>query len=146
MQTGRKSRIAGPTLALALAIVAVLLLLRAAVVHADLVDRVLAWPLPEILAGFLVCWAAALTWMFVRRWSATARERSRLEEIVFSISPDTLVVIDSNRRIVGANGSLERVFGYQPTEVIGSTTDLLYSDRRNDPARPAEIREALERE
>jgi len=146
MQTGRKHAVRGSVLALALAIVAVLLFLRAEAVHIDLIYKVLSWPLAELMAGFLLFWAAALTWLFLRRWDATTRQKAALEEVIYSVSPDTLVVIDSRRHIVRCNESLERVFGYRPHEVIGKPTEMLYSDRRSDPAHPGEIREAMERD
>ncbi|MBM4144031.1 MAG: PAS domain S-box protein [Lentisphaerae bacterium] len=142
--------ISGSARSLLMLIVAALLLLHLTVLYsgalaASVMSR-MRLPLAELIVGLVVFWAAALTWLFVRRWRAAAVQMGRLEDVVCSISPDTLLVIDADRRIRRCNDSVRRLFGYEPAEVIGQRTDLLYADRRGDPTQPGEVRRAMDKQ
>ena len=46
-------------------------------------------------------------------------------EKIFEAVPDGLLVVDTAGLILYANGSLERLFGYAPDELIGQPVELL---------------------
>lgn len=100
----------------------------------------------EYLVNFVLLYLAGLLLVIYRRWRRAHRKQKELESIISSISPDTLIAIDKDRTVTICNPSVERMFGYGVDEVINKKTDLLYSDRRADPARYHEIHDVLERE
>lgn len=98
------------------------------------------------LANFFVVWLIGLLLISYRRWRTAQATNARLEAIISSISPDVLLVVDRERRILYLNRSVGRMFGFAPAEILEKTTDLLYSDRRSDPSMKGEIHDVLERE
>ena len=103
-------------------------------------------PWTGLLINGLFLWIAALLWLAFARWRTAAQQRSELEDIVSSISPDALLVVRPDRTITMCNGAVERLFGYAPAEIVGQKTERLYSDRRNRPDASHPIYEALERD
>jgi PAS domain S-box-containing protein len=82
--------------------------------------------------------------LLIASWWKTRRQEDRLAEILASVSPDTVLVIDPKRTIRMCNASVARMFGYSPREVIGRPTDCLYADRRRDRVAPGEVRRVME--
>jgi PAS domain S-box-containing protein len=94
---------------------------------------------------FLFLYLLGLLFLTYRRWRRAYRNERELETIVSSISPDTLLVVDAERKIVKCNPSIRRMFGYEPEEILGQTTDILYADRRSSARRFHEIHDEIER-
>lgn len=91
----------------------------------------------------LILMLVMVLWMIYRRWLAAATRERELRRILSSMGPDVILVISPSRTILSCNGAIAAMFGYEPGEIVGQTTDFLYSDRRvvkdkND------VREALE--
>jgi two-component system, cell cycle sensor histidine kinase and response regulator CckA len=105
-----------------------------------------AQPTVQFLINFLVVWLAVLLVVSYVRWRRVATRNQELEDIIASISPDVLLVVDAGRNILMANTSMPRMFGYGRDEVLGQKTDLLYFDRRRSPEVKHEIYDILERE
>ncbi len=75
--------------------------------------------------AFLVC--SALLWLTYRRWWFTESERKELENVMNSVSPDVLLVVNPAGAVLMCNSTVERMFGYKPEEVIGQNMNsLLY--------------------
>jgi PAS domain S-box-containing protein len=72
-----------------------------------------------------------LLWIVYRRWRASYRKQIEFENVIESINPDVLLVIDSDRSIKYCNPRVESMFGWSPDEVMGKKTDFLYLDRRS---------------
>jgi two-component system, cell cycle sensor histidine kinase and response regulator CckA len=104
------------------------------------------FPLTAVLLNVLLFWFTVLLWMAFINWRAATRRRTDLEAVVSGISPDVLLVVAPDRRILMCNDSVHRLFGYEPAEVTGQSTDILYSDRRSRGDHPHEIYDALERD
>jgi len=100
--------------------------------------------LVQFLINFLVLWMIVLLIYSYTRWKKSAHKNEELEDIIESISPDVLLVVDPSRNILTVSASVLRMFGHYPNEVVGCKTDLLYSDRRNSPTVKHEIYDALE--
>jgi two-component system, cell cycle sensor histidine kinase and response regulator CckA len=100
----------------------------------------------EWITNFLVVWLALLLVLAYLRWSRVVRQNQELQDIISSISPDVLLVVDVDRNILMANSSATRMFGYQIPEIVGQKTDVLYFDRRTKPGVKHEVYEALERD
>lgn len=99
-----------------------------------------------LLINSVCFWVAvALSFAFVR-WYEWARGNAELENIVSSISPNTLLVIAPDRTITRCSMSASRMFGYEVNEILGRKTDLLYYDRRTGPRQSSEVRDALARD
>ena len=103
-------------------------------------------PLTELLTKIVFFWIAGTLWMTYRYWREAVKKQNDLENIISSISPDVLVVVDSDRTIKRCNPSVKRMFGYEVQEVISQKTDFLYFDRRSNAALKYEIHEILEHE
>jgi PAS domain S-box-containing protein len=103
-------------------------------------------PWVQFTTNFLVVWLITLLAILYGRWRRALRRSGELEDIISSINPDVLLIVDRDRHIRMANASLPRMFGYRFEEVTDRTTETLYFDRRSSPAAGHEIYEALERE
>jgi PAS domain S-box-containing protein len=93
----------------------------------------------------LLFWILGLLWVAYRRWRRVGSLEADLHAILSSISTEVIMLVDRERRVRMANDGVMGIFGYQPAEVIGQTTDLLYGDRRIDKQRPNEIRDDMDR-
>ncbi len=71
-------------------------------------------------------------------------ERDFIDNLIKSINPDTLLVINEDRDIFKCNEAIEQTFGYSKDEVVGKKTDFLYYDRRVTPGQGSEIHDAIE--
>ena len=101
-------------------------------------------PIAEVLSYFLFFWLLALLWLAHRRWRDSLYREKELENVVSSISPDVLMVINPDRTIGMCNANVKPMFGYEIEEVLHHKTDLLYFDRRAAGQR-REIYDSLER-
>jgi len=88
-------------------------------------------------------WALTLLIMAWLSWRESRRREAELETIISSVNPDVLLVVNPDRTIRICNPAVRELFGYEPAEVIGNKTDLLYSDRR-DKEGGSDIRTALQ--
>ncbi len=55
-------------------------------------------------------------------------KQKKLFETMFNTISDGVVITNTQREIVLANHGMKTTFGYEPNEIIGKTTELLYSD------------------
>ena len=101
-------------------------------------------PLTEFLINVSFLSLTGLLWLTYVRWRKAAKRQAELENIISSISPDVLLVVDSDRTIIECNDSLRRMFGYEVNEVIGHKADFLYFERRPNPQNCHETCDALE--
>ena len=103
-------------------------------------------PLTQLAINTILLWIAATLWMTYRFWRKAVKNQKELENIISSISPDVLVVVDCDGNIKKCNPSVKRMFGYEIHEVINQKTDFLYFDRRTTASHKYEIHEILEHE
>ena len=103
-------------------------------------------PAVEFLINFLFVWLLALLILSYLRWRRAALRSRELEDIIDSINPDVLLVVDKHRNVLMANKSISRMFGYRLEEVLAGKTDRLYGDRRQVGGQRHEIYDVLERE
>jgi len=137
-------------LALACAIALALALLNLAINFIDRIHGIFAeyarFSTTQLMVNLLFFWLAILLGLAFCRWREESRRRRELEDIMASISPDTILVVSPERTIELCGGSVQRMFGLTSSQVVGRKTDLLYFDRRSSPERPREIYEALARD
>jgi PAS domain S-box-containing protein len=67
----------------------------------------------------------------------TAAVRSEMEEVsryrdLLEAAPDAIVEVDGTGRIALANQGVQRLFGYDPRQLIGQSVDMLVPDRFKD--------------
>lgn len=55
------------------------------------------------------------------------KKRSEFEAIFHAI-PDTVIVADTDRKIIACNPAMSKFFGYVPEEIIGRDTSIFYAD------------------
>lgn len=105
------------------------------------------FPYVELGVNLLFCWLGGLLWLAFHRWRIEYRRRIELDDLISSISPDALLEIDDEDRILMGNRSVERLFGYSPDELTGQGTEVLYSGYlpRGQPG-PGSIYESLARD
>jgi two-component system cell cycle sensor histidine kinase/response regulator CckA len=101
-------------------------------------------PVAESLSNVLFFWLLLLLWVAYRRWKSTIFKNDELEQVLTSISPDSIAVVTPERTITMCSGQIESMFGYKGQELIGQQTDTLYYDRRLRGER-GEIANRLER-
>lgn len=146
----REHRRTATDLGIAIGIAFVMALLSIAVNLSDELHSYLGgytdYRLTALLTNFLFIWLCLLLCLAFLRWRSAVRKRLEFENIIASISPDALLVVDPQRRILMANESVMRIFGYAPHEVVNQTTDILYGDRRRLGTHSREIYEALEQD
>lgn len=78
----------------------------------------------------LLLWSITLLLAACFLWRAAHIHHRELARIIGSVSPDVLAVVTPDRRITLCNPAVTAMFGWDPSEVVGRTTDMLYSDRR----------------
>ena len=101
----------------------------------------------EYLINFCFLYLSGLLYVTYRRWLKAEKKRKELENIIASINPDVLIVVDRQRKIIVCNNTIKRMFGYDVDETVQQTTDILYFDRRSYPEdKKREIYEILEKE
>jgi two-component system sensor histidine kinase/response regulator len=110
------------------------------------IERFSSLPLSEFLINFGFLYMVGLIWLTHRRWKEAYRKKEELQNIMESINPDLLLVVDLDRNIVTCNSAVQRMFGYSANEVVNQKTDMLYFDRRSDPTKRHEIFEGLKQE
>jgi PAS domain S-box-containing protein len=98
-----------------------------------------------LMVNALVVWLAILLWVAYARYRQAQKREEHLDAIITSISPDALLVVRPDRTVELCNGSVERIFGRGSEEIIDHDTEHLYFDRRLDPSKTNEIRDALDR-
>ena len=103
-------------------------------------------PIAEFLINIVLLSLASFLWLSHRRWREATKKQAELQDIIDSIIPDTLIVIDPDRNIIICNSSVKSMFGYQVDEVINQKTSLLYFDRRSNPDQWHETYDILETE
>jgi PAS domain S-box-containing protein/diguanylate cyclase (GGDEF)-like protein len=109
-------------------------------------ERYTSLPIAEFLINIVLLSLASFLWLSYRRWREATKKQAELQDIIDSIIPDTLIVIDPNRNIIICNSSVKSMFGYQVDEVINQKTSLLYFDRRSNPDQWHETYDILETE
>ncbi|MGO9611878.1 MAG: PAS domain S-box protein [Dissulfurispiraceae bacterium] len=93
----------------------------------------------EFFIYFAFLYLAGLLWISYRRWTVTERRRRELEEIISSISPDVLLVVDQDRTVTVCNDSIKRLFGYEPDEIINRKVETLRLERKSETGKAIEI-------
>jgi PAS domain S-box-containing protein len=102
-------------------------------------------PLAEFLINVSFLSLAGLLWVTYIRWRKAAKRQAELENIISSINPDVLLVVDSDRTIIECNNSLKRMFGYEVNEVINHKTDFLYFEWPSDQSNQDDWHEIYEK-
>ena len=151
MHVSGKGRRAVADLAVAFAVGLFLVILNCAINYIDSIHEFFVsysgFVATDLIINFLFFWLTVLLLLAFLRWRRATRKSQEMENIVSSISPDTLLVVSPDRGISMCNTSVKRTFGYSPEEVLGKQTDLLYCDRRrNSETQPREVYEALQRD
>ena len=103
-------------------------------------------PTAEFLVNLAFLSLAGLLWLSYRRWREAAQKQVELENIIDSISPDLLIVVNSDKNIIMCNTSVKRMFGYEVDEVINQKTDVLYFDTQSNPGQRHQLFDTFKKE
>ncbi|MBM4165077.1 MAG: PAS domain S-box protein [Lentisphaerae bacterium] len=103
-------------------------------------------PVVVSIINFLVLWLIIMLVTSYLSWRSEALRNEDLEDIIDSINPDVMLVVDARHNIIMVNPAVSRMFGYEVNEVIKRNTELLFFDRRQVPEAKHEIYDALEKE
>ena len=101
-------------------------------------------PVEDWVTNLLIFWSLALLFAACRFWRRAAGRQKELENVIGSLSPDVLLVVDAQRTITMCNPAAKAMFGYEPAEIVGHKTELLYGDRRVHPGQ-RDVYNSLER-
>lgn len=99
-------------------------------------------PIAQVLIHGLGIWLCGLLWIAYRRWRDVTVREQELDDIIFSLNPVVLMVVDADDRIRLCNAAVRNVFGHEPKNVVGRGTEVLYRDAR--PNGHDEVRQQLE--
>jgi len=91
------------------------------------------------ISNFVFLYLAGLLLLTFRRWRIAEKKRRELENIIQSISPDVLLVVDGKRRIVLCNPLIEKMFGYTVDDVMHQKVDMLYAENETYSERWDEV-------
>lgn len=78
-----------------------------------------------------------------KRKEADLREAEKRCRALIECSPDAVLVIDADRRIVSVNRAFQEMFRYEPSDVIGKTTRVLHPTEQSYQALEWKIDAAL---
>ena len=98
-----------------------------------------------LISIVVITWSVLLLLTY-RHWKKVVSRNEELLNIISGISPDTLLVIDIDRKIVVCNDSVTKMFDYETDEVMDKNTEFLYSDRRSLATTRRPIYDILERD
>jgi PAS domain S-box-containing protein len=101
-------------------------------------------PVDDWVTNFLILWSLALLFSACRLWRSAADKQRELETIIVSVSPDVLLVTDARGLIRLCNPAVRLMFGYEPSDMIGASPDILYSATGAEGG-PRALYESLER-
>ena len=79
-------------------------------------------PYTEMFFNGVFAYLTVLLWIIYRNWKKALGKQEELEDIISSIHPDVLMVVDSEDRIIKCNSTVERMFGYDVSEVLNQRT------------------------
>lgn len=101
----------------------------------DLNDRILnlmskygSLPIPMFFINFCFLFTVGYVFKLSRRRKMSEKRKKDIEDLVESISPYVLMVVDSDRKIAMCNNSIKRLLDYEAHEVINHSSDLFFSD------------------
>ncbi len=88
------------------------------------------FPVAIVALNALFFWLLFLLWIAYRRWRESILSEQELEQVLMSISPDALIVVNRDRVITMCSGQVQAMFGLSEKEILNKKTDMLYYDRR----------------
>jgi diguanylate cyclase (GGDEF)-like protein/PAS domain S-box-containing protein len=95
-------------------------------------------------SNFVFLYLGGLLWLTYYRWRNSDRRSRELEDIVSSISPDVLLVVNSKGKIAMSNDGVQRMFGYTMEEVLDREPDLLRHDVEGCPKQDQQVYDGRE--
>ena len=100
----------------------------------------------EFYLNLIFLYLAALLWLIYRGWKRALAKQRQLENIILSINPDVLLVVDGDDRITLCNNPIERMLGYGPGEVVDRKTDDFILEMRSKQEAGHELYERVEQD
>lgn len=79
----------------------------------------------QFINKVILLYLAVLFLLIYQRWRKAETKQAEFEDIISSVSPDVLMVVDQNKNIVMCNPSVEKMFGYTLDEVTKQKTVFL---------------------
>ncbi len=101
--------------------------------------------LSSTLVYCLSFWMLGLLWLAYRRWVSVAVSDEELERLFAGMQPDVFLVVSPDLRILMCNAKVREVFGYEPPELLGRPSSVLYGDRRPEGLGGHPVREQVGR-
>ncbi|MEW6584490.1 MAG: EAL domain-containing protein [Nitrospirota bacterium] len=80
-----------------------------------------------VINGIFLFLVSAL-FILYRRWKLSESKKRELEDVIQSVNPYALLVIDSNTRVVMCNRVASTLLGYDISEIIHNNINLFLSD------------------
>jgi len=102
--------------------------------------------LGEFIANVVFLYLVGLLFVMYRRWRRAYSRQKELENVIESISPDVILVVDQNGNINMCSSSIKRMFGYEAEEVEKQKTDLLYVVGELDTNHSEKLQRSLQQE
>ncbi len=93
----------------------------------SLSDLYTKMPMMGILVNIIFGLLVGLLWATYHRWRIAVERQREAEDIISSINPDALLVVDHIGNIIMCNSKVENIFGYDIREVLNKNTGFLYT-------------------
>jgi len=75
-------------------------------------------PHADVFFNLVFAYLCVLIWVLYRSWRRAVRRENELEEVISSISPYGLLVLDADNRVVECNSAVSKMFGYGSGEAV----------------------------
>ncbi len=77
----------------------------------------------DLIFKIVFLYAFVLIGILYRRWKQTLIKQQGLEDIISSINPDVLMVVDGKETVTMCNNSIKRMLDYELDEVLNKNTN-----------------------
>ena len=86
----------------------------------------LRFPFMDSFVKVVFLLLALALWLTYRRWQKAAKRQEELENIISSINPHILIVVDRDGKISMCNYAVRNVLGYEVEEVVNQKPEILF--------------------
>jgi len=119
-------------LSLILVLSTILILLDLSIMHnrkiAEFLNNYKMFTHLDLVFKLVFLYSLVFMGILYRRYKRSLSKQHKLENIISSINPAVLMVVDNNETITMCNQSIKRILNYEVNEVINKTTDILFTE------------------
>ena len=100
----------------------------------------------DFYTNMIFLYLAVLLWMIYRAWRRAFSKQKELENVIRSINPDVLMVVDGKEKVIMCNNSVERMLQFGPEEIIDQEVGNLIEEMSPGPSAGNGLCEAIQKD